>query len=208
MTVAAIIALVGTVVSLLVFLELRGSSLTSLSSTSMNHTMVPGPSVLYFLGVTLGITLVASLLELVFFHRAFRTLAPLDSRFSTPTSMVLVAAVGLVIVGLSLGLLLGQIYHAVECVGAGQPLTAACLNLGALLGLIVLVGIGAIIAVIGYVGLLVGIWRLGNRYGQEMFNAGAVLLLFPLLSVVGVFLILFAARSARGKLPTTSPNPV
>lgn len=203
---AAILALVGAGVSLLVLLELHSLSFPSFWPTRMPRAPAPHlPDPSYVVAV-LAVSVVASLLELAFYHRAFRALAPHDARFASTAKMVVWAAVGLVVVAVAAGLLLGQIYRLIQCAGAGNSIPAGCLDLGALLGLIGLVGIGGIVALIGYIGLLIGIWRLGDRYGQEMFQAGAVLLIFPLLSVVGVLLILVAARSARGTLAAAARN--
>ncbi len=122
--------------------------------------------------------------------------------------LVLLIFVGIAIV-LAVGVaLLALVFQAITCAGAGNPVTSACLNLGTFLDLILLLGVAAILALIGYIGLLIGIWRLGTRYGESLFKVGAVLLIIPLLSVIGVILILVAARSSRAKLeamasPTT-----
>ncbi len=65
-----------------------------------------------------------------------------------------------------------------------------------------------IIGLIGYIGVAIGIWRFGVRYGEGKFKAGAILIFFPLLNVVGLVLILIAARSTRAKLANGSPVPI
>ncbi len=61
--------------------------------------------------------------------------------------------------------------------------------------------IAAIVLFAGYIGLLVGIWRLGSRYSEWMFKVGAIFLLIPFLNVAGAVFVLIAARESGGKKP-------
>jgi hypothetical protein len=63
------------------------------------------------------------------------------------------------------------------------------------------IAVAAIALFVGYIGLLVGIWRLGTRYGEWMFKVGALFLIFPFLNVAGTIFILIAARESGGKTP-------
>jgi uncharacterized membrane protein len=203
-TLAAILGLVGAVLGFLVLLISPVSSIVSTSTSGSGTSISLNLTGLYLLVIVAGIGVVLSILELWFYRQAFRALAPGDRRFATPATLVLVALVALVIVVLGAIALVDVVYQAVLCAGSGHPITSTCINVGNLLGLVAVVGIGGIIVLVGYIGLLIGIWRLGTRYGEGMFKVGAILLLFPVLSFVGLILILVAARSARGKFEGTS----
>ena len=206
---AAILGLVGAVLGFLTLLVAPVSSIVSTSTSGSGTSVSLNLSGLYLLVVVAGIGLVLTILELWFYRQAFRALAPGDRRFATPATLVLVALVALVIVILAAIGLVDLVYQAILCSGSGNPITSTCINVGNILGLAAVVGIGAIILLVGFIGLLIGIWRLGTRYGEGMFKVGAILLIFPVLNFVGLILILLAARSARGKFEGTAmPLPL
>jgi uncharacterized membrane protein len=197
---AAVVALVGVVIS---WVSLFGSNLGSFfmvttvnSSTSVSLSL----TALYFFVAVAGAGLVLTIVELLFYRSAFRTLAPIDSRFSSPATFVLVLLIAVVLIVLIGAGLLLAIYQAVQCAGSGNPLTTSCVDTGTLLGLVALFAVAGIVALIGYIGLMLGIWRLGTRYDETTFKVGAILIIIPLLNLIGVILILVGARSALGKL--------
>lgn len=198
---AAIIGLVGAVLSVVGYLFTPALSVFGGSAAGSGTSISVDLTGLYVLIAVGAVGLLFSLVELWLYRRAFRTLAPNDPRFSTPASLTLLALVALVLLALVAVALVGEFYEAIQCAGSGNAITSACLNFGAALGLLALVGVLAIILFVGYIGLLIGIWRLGTRYGEGLFKAGAVLLIFPFLSFIGLILILVAARSASGKIP-------
>lgn len=203
---AAIIALAGIILSLV---NLFNSSALSLYSTTTVGTVtsISGNQTAFYWVAVLGATgLVLTLVELWLFRRAFRTLSPHDASFLTPGTLTLVAMVGLTILVLVVLGLLAVVYQAIQCAGPGNAVTTRCLDLGTLLGLFAILLIAAIVVLVGYIGFLIGIWRLGTRYGEDMFKAGAILLIIPVLNVVGVVLILLATRSARRKVQGASPS--
>jgi uncharacterized membrane protein len=206
---AAILGLVGAVLGFLTLLVAPVFSIVNTSTSGSGTSISLNLSGLYLLAIAGGIGLVLSLLELWFYRQSFRALAPGDPRFATPATLVLVALIAVVIVVLGAIALVDVVYQAILCTGSGNPITSTCINVGNLLGLVAIVGIGSIVALVGFIGLLIGIWRLGTRYGEGMFKVGAILLLFPVLSFVGFILILVAARSARAKYEGTSmPLPL
>jgi hypothetical protein len=144
------------------------------------------------LGAFFGVAVVLSLAQILLFRSGFRTLAEVTQEFSTPSTLALVALFGVVIATAGLGLLLVAVFQAIQCTGGG-PLTSACFPAGPLFGGIALLGVGAVAALVGLIGILIGIWRLGERFGSSLLKAAAILLIIPYLSVVGDILILVAA---------------
>lgn len=133
-------------------------------------------------------------------YLAFRGLAATDSRFSTPSKLTLLLGAAIAAGFAVLDPLIGAINQLESCItGAGTNQTAqvACLSggsLAAVLGVTIVLGI---VALVGYIGLLIGLWRLGGRYAVTYFKVGAVLVIFPFLNIVGGILILLGARAAR-----------
>ena len=196
---AAIIGLVGAAVSLVDLFGSSGFAAIGVVTTPGGSTVSLNSGGLYFLGVVVASGLILSVLELYFCREAFRTLAPVDHRFGTPSTLALLAIIGVILIALlGVGLFV-SLFQAVSCAD-GNPITRACINLGAVLGLIAGLLIVAIVAFIGYVGVLIGIWRLGTRYNDGLFKAGAILLIFPVLNLVALILIAVAARSHRDEL--------
>jgi uncharacterized membrane protein len=204
---AAVLGLVGVALSFFtLFLTPALATFTGATTTSSGSSFTLDLTELYVLAAALGVGLALGFLELWFYRQAFRTLEQTDRTFSTPATLTLVAIVALLIIVLAVLALVGVLYQAYVCAGPGGTITSACVDAGTLLGLVVLVGIAAIVLLVGYIGLLIGIWRLGTRYNEGMFKVGAVLLILPLLSVVGLILVLIAAQSARERLgPDSSP---
>jgi hypothetical protein len=74
---------------------------------------------------------------------------------------------------------------------------------GVLLVLLAVLLVGAALAIIGFFALAVGVWRLGDRFDEDLFKIGAVLLV--VLGIVGMVFILIATRAARRKLGEPTP---
>jgi hypothetical protein len=198
--VADLLTLIAGVVGFAVFFVAPLQSLLGVSTTANGTAVVLTWTDLEFL-VTLTLAgVLITFLELIYYRRCFHTLAPLDTRFATPSTLVLVLLVALLLITVSGIGLLYELYEAVLCAGSSGIVTPRCVDTGTLLSFAAVAGIAAIVALIGYIGLLVGVWRLGTRYGEGLFKAGAVLLIIPLLNLVGLILILIAVRSARAKL--------
>ncbi|HTP55435.1 MAG TPA: DUF973 family protein [Thermoplasmata archaeon] len=195
---AAIVGLVGAAASLV---DLFGSpgGVVGVATTPGGSSVSLNPGALYFLAVIAASGIVLALLELYFCREAFRTLAPVDHRFGTPSTLALLAMIGVVLIALLGAGLFLSLSQAVSC-AAGNPITRACINLGAVLGLLGGLVIVAIVALIGYIGVLIGIWRLGARFNDGLFKAGAILLIFPVLNIVALVLIIVAARSHRDQI--------
>ncbi len=112
------------------------------------------------------------------YGRAFQTLTPKDQGLRTPSVLAWVAIVGGVI------LLTGDGIQDWSVHDTGLVVPAE-----------ITLGIGALIFVVGVlVGIWLGLWRLGSRYGRVLFKVGMVLTIVPF---VGGILILVAAWEVR-----------
>jgi Protein of unknown function (DUF973) len=204
---AAILGLVGALLSLVELFSTSARSFVNVANTGTGTSVSLDLTGLYLVAALGGVGLAFVLIELWLYREAFRTLTPVDGRFSTPATLVLVALIALVLLILVAIGLLAVVYQAIVCAGSGNPITSVCISPGELLGLLAVLVVVAIVALVGYIGLLLGIWRLGTRYGDSLFKVGAILLIFPVLNIVGVILILVAARTARSKIGAYLPAP-
>lgn len=157
----------------------------------------------FYVVVLVGVAF--SIVNILLLRTSFRELVPHDRRFSTPSKLALLAVVGVVLVVIGLyPLLLGaQSFLVCASNTTNTTLQAQCPGLGEALAGFGLLAVGGIIALVGYIGCLVGIWRFGSRYGNDLFKIGAILLIFPLLNVVGAILILVGASSVRDRVATS-----
>jgi hypothetical protein len=198
-TLAAILAIAAGILGIVILVLNNVSGLLSVTASS-SGALISLPSVWLWVGYLLGVA-VLGLTELSLFRAAFHGLAGMDRTFSTPASLAIVAFVGLVLALVGLGIFLGALYYAVACIGSGVPLTSSCLP-GTFWAGVAFLSIGGLIALIGYIGVLIGIWRLGTRYEHSWFKVGAILLIIPYINFVGALFILSAARRVRGQLET------
>ena len=156
-------------------------------------------------GFTAGIVLILTILvggivltlvQFLLFRSAYAELSPYDPSFHTPRQLTVVAIAGVILLCIGFVAFLWVYLQGVTC-GAGPNATGVCLNNGEMLGVLALLLVAGVVAFVGVIGLAIGIWRLGTRYGEGLFKAGAIL--FFLFNLVGVILILVAAHSARRK---------
>lgn len=200
---AALIAIIGSALGVAVPLALSTTGYFSLTVPAAGETFSYGETALL---TVLGISLVGFVLSIVslwFYREGFLAVRSVDTRFSSSPTWALLAIVGLVLVFLALIVILYALLQVLSCVSSSATpgmFSASCVNIGALLGGFGLLLVGGIILLIGYIGTLVAIFRLGTRYNDSMFKIGAVLLIFPYLSVVGQILVLVAASRARSRV--------
>jgi hypothetical protein len=197
-TIAAVLALVEAVIGVVGYLAFRSTVTYTIGSTGSITGVTISTFDLYVSGASFLAAFALGIAALFFYRGAFHTLAPTDARFSTPSKLTLLAIIAIVIIILCLIGLVVLIFQAISCAGAGNTITSSCLDVGAIAGLALLLVLFAIVWFVGFIGLMIGVWRLGTRYDQGLFKVGAILLIIPFLSFVGAILILVAARSAHG----------
>jgi Protein of unknown function (DUF973) len=197
---AALISVIGSALGVAVPLALSSVGYISISIPATGSSVGYGVSAVY---TVLGIAIVGlaiSILALWLYREGFLAIRPVDNRFSSSPTWALLAIVGLIMVCLGLVAVLVGLVQLLTCSGAATTVPVSCVPLGALLGGAALLVIGLIVLLIGYIGTLVAIWRLGDRYDTSLFKIGAVLLIIPFLSIVGQILVLVAAHGARTRV--------
>ena len=197
---AAILGLIGAALSIATLFVTPAFSFVSYTTTSSGTSVSLNMTALWLFAALGAAGLILTIVELWLYREAYRELTPHDARFSSPASLTLMALIALILLIAVGAALVALVYEAIVCAGSGNPITSSCISLGEALGLLALVGILAIVLLIGFIGFLIGVWRLGSRYSDGMFKAAAILLIFPVLNIVGTILILIAARSALEKL--------
>jgi MFS family permease len=201
---AAILSLLGALVGLVAGF---GTDVVTVTRTSSETTLSPDRSNLFLFGVLIVVGVILTFLELIYYRRAFTTLEHHDPWFSTPTKLVLLLLVVLPLLLLTVLAFIYAVYEAGVCATSLNNLPSSCLGTVTVSGVVVTLLILGIIFLVGYIGLLIGIWRLGTRYGAVGFKVGAVLLLFPILNLVAVILILVSVSSSRATIAAEASTP-
>ena len=197
---ASILALVSTVLGFLAvaIANLSGTfAVTTSSGTGGTTTNVQLPTLL---PVYVGLLAVITVAQILLYRSGFKTLSVTSGEFSTPATLAIVALVGWLLLAVGLGVLLEALVQAINCTGS-SALTGgtSCLLTGTFWGGLALVVVGAIVALVGFIGILIGIWRLGSRYDSALFKVAAILLIIPYVSLVGEILILAASTLEIGR---------
>ena len=157
--------------------------------------------------VVVLVGLIFAILAVLKFRSAFQALVPVDYRFRSPASLSILVIIGAILLLLGFGLLLAGAVGVLGSCGSNYNYTN-CYNqvtssAGLLLGGIAAAGLGVLIAFIGEILVLIGIWRLGTRYNESMLKIGAIFVIIPFLDIVAPFLIYFGASQALKALDQT-----
>ncbi len=177
-----------------------------ISCNSVTETCSIPSAAVALLGGLFALEVVGTIIGILFvlkFRSAFQTLVPVDYRFRSPASLSILLVIGFILIVLGEGVLFATVANIIgQCSNLN---TTNCYNAatgaaGALLASLGVLVLGAILALIGGILLLVGIWRLGTRYDDSLLKVGAVLLIIPFLDIAGIFLIYFGVTQAQGRL--------
>jgi len=160
-----------------------------------------GTSFLQTSGALILAGAVLFILSLLFYRRGFAALRRVDGDFTLASFLCILGSVGFLLILVSAAVLTnssasvvhcinGQPSHALSCLQSGQPL-------GAYTGLS-----GFVLAWLGGLGIVYGLWRAGDRFGERPISLGAFiyllflfLLFLPLIALtvavpeVGLFVL-------------------
>ena len=165
----------GAVGSAILSRELPGSPLTGISA-------------LFFVAL---VGIVIGFISILLYRSAFRDLREVDGRFGTPYTFTTVLLVGLAILILALLVLLGGF----------EALSLSLVLFGTVLAII-----AAILLILGdIIGIILGLWRVGERYDNTLIKVGAIFYIIPYLDVLAPVLVFIGANSVEKKLETSHP---
>jgi uncharacterized membrane protein YidH (DUF202 family) len=206
--------LIGTGLVLASEYELQGivSSISGLSNPITLLQTLSNPSgftygVVSDLALVVGMVVFAMLIGIASFvvaRSSFNQLKKLDPRFSSPASLTRLVYIAFIMIILAIVVPLGIIYSS----SGGSPSSILEGVGGAILASAGLAIVGAILFLIGGIGLLLGIWRWGSRYEKGTIKAAVILFLiisvltelsgiFGYLQVIPPILVVAGAAGAR-----------
>ena len=161
---------------------------SAILSRGLSGSPLTAISALFFVAL---IGIIIGFISILLYRAAFRHLREVDGRFGTPYTFTTVFLVGLAILILALLLLLGGV---------------AALSLSLVLFAAVLAIIAAILLVLGdIIGIILGLWRVGERYDNTLIKVGAIFYIIPYLDVLAPILVFIGANSVEKKLEISHP---
>ncbi len=214
---AAILGIVGILLGTLPFLLsstgivpspfVTVSSSTSGTNNTTLHVNVGGA----WAGVAIYVVTIAlAVAAILYFRSTFRTLSLVDRRFSMPGTLSLLLLVGIVLLLLAFIVLLVALVGANGCaLRSGAPTPPACVSqfVGTALAGLGLLVVAVILALIGAIGVLLGIWRVGTRYANSLLHVAAILYIIPLANLVAPILTYVAVGEVERHLASGALSP-
>ncbi len=136
----------------------------------------------------------------------FAELRKADPRFTVPLALGVIGLIGLLMIAAAFGLLLDVVLQIANCGGAGN-VTPGCVDTSPVDSFPLLVLGGILPALIGWIGLVIGIYRTGSRYSSSMTKIGGILYIVPMVNVIAPLLVWLGARDIEKVLEQPMPAP-
>lgn len=170
----------------------------------LGHTVGSGTLTVTLLEEMLGLVLagiIVSLVSVVLYVVAFNSLRKVHNGFGAPMGLTIVGLVGFLLILAGIGLALVTVLQAVGCAASGAA--SGCISLGTLaVGVYAALG-GAFLAFIGWIGLLIGIYRIGKTYRSTATKVGAILYILPFISTIAPLIVFVGIHGIAHRLNRT-----
>ena len=128
--------------------------------------------------------------SMILYTISFSSMKRAAPGFGAPFGLAIVGLIGALLIVTGIGVALLSVLSAVSCAASNAGgHVGGCLSVSALLGGVAAVGLGALLAFIGWIGILIGVYRIGSRYNSTITKVGAILYIIPFVSVVGPILV-------------------
>lgn len=144
-----------------------------------------------------------SLAALVVLTMGFRDLKEIDRRFSTPYLLMMVMIVGTLMVVAGVSVMFNSIPNIIAQAPSNStaPTSAFFDSIGSLFTFLAVLGLGSLLSLVGAIGgEILGLWRVGSRYSENLLKVGAIFTIIPLLNIVAPILVLIGAHQAKSRL--------
>lgn len=191
--------LISTAFGAIAVLYLRGAVIVR----GPNNTVTISQNLIPLLWTSAGIeavSLAILIVALLYFRSTFASLSGVVRTFSTPATLAVVAIVGAALLIVAVFVEVNYTTGLINCLNQPGATGSGCTTGGALLGSLGLVALAAVVFVIGLIGVLIGIWRVGVRYQKDLPRIGAVLAIIPYVNWIGMLLNYIGAADIRARL--------
>lgn len=205
-----ILQLVGLVSGWMVTFFFIGINFSNLSPANLGPNPTPaevravlGPvfANLTLLVPILAVVQIAAIIALLL---GLRQLKGVDGRFSVPSILTMLLLAGAVIAILGVVPLFNLLPSLIAQASSATGTTVPAGLISAVASLVIyffLIAIGGILGLIGLIGgQILGLWRVGSKYGETILKLGAIFAIIPLLNIIAPVLVIVGAFQARGRV--------
>ena len=140
------------------------------------------------------ISLISIVLYLVSFN-AFRKVGP---GFGGPVALLVIGLLGLLLLVVGFALILNDFFQAVSCSASGA--SSSCLDYSQLEGAVLAVFGGLFLSFLGWIGLVIGLYRVGKRYNSTVTKIGGILTIIPIVGLIAPVLVVIGTHQILGRL--------
>jgi hypothetical protein len=149
-----------------------------------------------------------SLVAVIVYAVAFNRLRKINPGFGAAFGLTIVGLVGLLLIVLGAAILAVQVLQAVACSSSSS--FSSCFNIYSTVGPVFSIFGGLFLALLGWIGLVIGIYRIGSRYGSTLTSVGGILMIIPVVGIIAPILVLVGMQSVveRVRARTIPPVPV
>lgn len=151
-------------------------------------------SLLYGLLGLVAAGVVLDVVAFILYTTSFGLLRHVDAGFRAPRALGIVGIVGFLILTIGPLIVLVSIFSAVNCASSSACSVDQTTFLATVGGALIASALGAIIAFVGWIGLILGVFRMGTRYNSGLLKVAAILFIIPLASIVAPILAFVALR--------------
>jgi Protein of unknown function (DUF973)/zinc-ribbon domain len=188
----ALIGIIGIILGLVVPLFTLPSAMSLSSASSLANNVATIASGLVLDAIVSVVGFILGIIAIFMVRSAFKTLSTVDARFSTPAKLVLGIFAGLILLVIAFGILIASL---------ASTASSGVVNAAGIVGSIGIIALAGIASLIGLIGIILGLWRAGERYNEGLMKIGGILFIIPLLDVAAPFLVYFGASGASKKVP-------
>jgi uncharacterized membrane protein YidH (DUF202 family) len=179
-----------------------------IGSGGNTSTLTVSSGVVWTLVALVVLASAIGLAGLLFYRRCFDQLRSIDRDFSTPSTLTVVLMAGLVLLVVAVVALAATLVSVNGCTFGGPTPPACATNVFSTLVLdIVVLGVAGILSLVGLIGLLLGIWRVGTRYNSTLLHVAAILYVIPFASFVAPILTFLEARAIERRIAAGPSGP-
>jgi hypothetical protein len=145
-----------------------------------------------------------SIVALILYLVSFNALRKTGPGFGGPVALMVIGLLGLFLILVGLVLVLEDFLNAVACAHSGA--TSSCLDISQLAGAVLAIFAGLFFALLGWIGLVIGIYRIGNRFDSTLTKVGGILTIIPIVGLIAPILVLVGTHQILRRL-RASPAP-
>ncbi|MCI4351003.1 MAG: DUF973 family protein [Thermoplasmata archaeon] len=176
------------------------SSTSGSGSVSNAYTVIAGLITIAFVGVAL------LFVSVLLYVAGFAKLRRADRQFGAPLALSVIGLIGLLILATEVGILAVFALQVLNCGGPGHW-TAACVTISPVTVDPTYLLLGLAVGIVGWIGLILGLYRVGRRYSSTITRVGAILYVIPLADIVAPVLILVGSRGILRGLRAAQAAP-